>query len=737
MMAQLRTRQRWLTPTRWLLGCVVLFGMSSATALAALPAEIPARPSTVGTLIPVPLPIAGNVDNRIKGMIQRAVSRLERQDARPVIVLEFSPPVGESQGSDFTRAVALATFLISPQLASVKTVAYVPRTVKGHAVLVAMACDEIVMTAEAELGEAGLDEPAEQPISPVVRSGYRQIADRRRTIPVPLALGMLDKRLEVLKVETDIGIEYLLRDDLAALAERRTIESEAVLSPAGELARLSGREGRDLGFVKYLAADRNALARELGLPADALREDPSLGGAWRPIRVKLEGKVNPASASQLRSLIDTQLRTEDVNFVLLEIDSAGGSLSDSMVLANYLAGLDRGRVRTVAYVPKQARGDASLVALACDHLVMRPEAILGGLEKDGLAEDEIAAARESIRESLAPLKSRSWSTVAALTDPSLAVFRFEHQRTGQVAYFSDQERDEQPEPERWTRGAEITQPEVALELDGAKAKQFGLAWETVEQFAELRQLYGLKQDPRLVEVGWAEFLIRALARPEIAMLLLVLGGVAIYAELQMPGIGIGGFVACVCFMLFFWSKALYGTAGWLEVMLFLGGFCFLLLEIFILPGFGIFGLGGGMMIVASLILASQTFILPHNATQLGELRNSLIVVGAAGVGIIALGMVMRHYLPHAPLFNRILLQPPTPEDRSAQADDGQHDDWSHLLGKTGVTSTQLTPGGKARFGSELVNVLTGGEVIPPDTTVVVVQARGNRVIVQTNEPESA
>ena len=70
--------------------------------------------------------------------------------------------------------------------------------------------------------------------------------------------------------------------------------------------------------------------------------------------------------------------------------------------------------------------------------------------------------------------------------------------------------------------------------------------------------------------------------------------------------GIGGFVSAVAFMLFFWSKFLHGTAGWLEVLLFLGGVCFLLLEVLVLPGFGIFGLGGGAMILASLVLASQT-----------------------------------------------------------------------------------------------------------------------------------
>ncbi|MFQ5422177.1 MAG: hypothetical protein ACE5EY_17660, partial [Anaerolineae bacterium] len=96
----------------------------------------------------------------------------------------------------------------------------------------------------------------------------------------------------------------------------------------------------------------------------------------------------------------------------------------------------------------------------------------------------------------------------------------------------------------------------------------------------------------------------------------------LYIELQAPGIGIGGFVASVAFLLFFWSKYLDGTSTWLEVVLFMGGIASLLLELFVLPGFGVFGLGGGLMVIVSLVLASQTFVVPKTDVQLGQLRNS-------------------------------------------------------------------------------------------------------------------
>ena len=46
-------------------------------------------------------------------------------------------------------------------MADVKTVAWIPRTIRGHGVLAAIAGEEIVMAEDADIGEAGVDEPDE------------------------------------------------------------------------------------------------------------------------------------------------------------------------------------------------------------------------------------------------------------------------------------------------------------------------------------------------------------------------------------------------------------------------------------------------------------------------------------------------------------------------------------------------------------------------------------------------
>jgi membrane-bound serine protease (ClpP class) len=216
----------------------------------------------------------------------------------------------------------------------------------------------------------------------------------------------------------------------------------------------------------------------------------------------------------------------------------------------------------------------------------------------------------------------------------------------------------------------------------------------------------------------------------MAVLLLVIGFVGLYLEIHSPGVGVGAFIALVCFVVFFWSRYLGGTAGWLEVLLFMAGVSCILLEIFVIPGFGIFGLGGGAMVLASIILASQTFVIPHDEYQFAQLRNSLLVIAGTGIGILAAGYSLQKWLPHTPYANRMILAPPAEEEAEVIHQREMLLNLTGLLGQHGVTTTPLFPGGKARIGDDVVDVLSDGEVIERGKTVEVVEVRGNKVVVR-------
>jgi membrane-bound ClpP family serine protease len=360
---------------------------------------------------------------------------------------------------------------------------------------------------------------------------------------------------------------------------------------------------------------------------------------------------------------------------------------------------------------------------------MQPEAEIGGKGPVNADRRMLDAALESIRASLAPESGRSWSVIAAMIDPTVELFSFQNTQTGDVRYFSPEEAAQQPNAADWKRGARIKAAGEPLRLDSKRAQELGIATHVVDSFDEMKQVYGFERDPRVAEPNWALELVEALASPGLAFVLLVIGFVGIYVELHTPGVGAGAFVAALAFMLFFWSNFLHGTAGWLEVLLFIGGVLFLLIELLVLPGFGVFGLGGGLMILASLVLASQTFVLPQSDSELKELRHSLTIVAAATLCLVVAAVTLRQYLPRAPGLRTLLLNPPAEEDlidldhREALAD------YSHLVGQQGVATTNLMPAGKAEFDGQLVDVISEGLPVERGQTVIVTKTRGSRVMV--------
>lgn len=699
------------------------------------------RPDAVepAALVRVHLPLTGSADQALEATLKRTRDRLltvakkQKSADRPLLVLELWPRAGDAhlgEGSQFERAFSLARFLCSREMAGVKTVAFVPHSVRGHGALLALACEEIVMASDAMLGQAGIDQSEEGTIRQTVVAAYREIAEVRRTIPVALAVGMIDPQSEVLQVETEDGVDFVLGSELEQFSQGREIVAEKTLVPAGTMAEFDGREGRQFGFVKYLASNRKGVAEAFDVPAESLAEDESLDTQWRPVILEVRGEITPQLAGQLVSLLGTTLEATHANWIGVRIDSSGGDLEAAVRLATALAELDANSVRTVAYVPAQASGGAALVALACDQLVMHPTARMSA-RKSGVGPGELEAAKLSLRESLAPRTERSWSLLAAMIDPGLELFEYHNKTTGDSRIMSVEEAADLSDAAAWQQRRPIQAANEPLEFSGERALELGLVWQSVESYDQLKGLYGLAEDPVVAQPNWALELIEALASPEFAVLLMMAGFAGIYIELRTPGLGVGGFVATVALVLFFWSKYLHGTAGWLEVLLFVTGVAFLLLEVFVLPGFGIFGLGGGAMVITSLVLASLTFVAPHSTGDMEELARSMGTVALAGVGVVAIVVASSRFLPQVPVFRKMVLAPPPPEERAYMEKHESMADYSELIGSRGVATTHLRPAGKAEIEHRLLDVIAEGEPLEQGTPIVVVDAHGNRVVVRS------
>lgn len=698
-----------------------------------------------GFLIQVPLPITQEVDTQVRRMIGRVLDRLPQAATskdRPVLVLEFDTANGASgEASQLERCLALARYLTGPELRKVRTVAYIPahRGIRssddekptsrlvGHAVLIAIACEELIMHDDAVIGAAGIDESQ---IDGLLEVAYLTIAEQRLTLPPPFVMGLLDKQRSLVRVTTNDGVLYLSEQELSDLARQGevTIVGEDTISERGSLPEFTSEEMLGMQLIDHRVSNRLELARRINVKEEALQGDPSLGEEWRPVMIKFTGPIQQQDVNWAVTAIQRAVDMEGRNLIVVELDSTGGSVGDAMRVAQQLASFDETKVRSIAYVPKRVRGGAAMIALACDHLVMHADATIGGPADPEILPEEVEELRATL-EALADERGRDWSVFASVLDPTLTLYRYRNIRTGQVRLMLEDEREELEDPEQWAAQGEVDTREG---ITGITAEQFLIAKYLAANFAEVKAFYQLSEEPELLEPTlahrWVEDLGRQLASPWIAGWLLFGAMFFLSTELSQPGVSVPGFLSAVCFFLFFWSQYCDGNVQLFEILLLVVGSLFIVLEIFVLPGFGVFGVGGILMIIASLFLAMQSFVIPTSSSDVRQLPGSVAVVVAGFAGVFVAMALIRRLLPHVPVFNRMILAPPEPE--APMAPSGQATgSYSELLDEVGTTVTSLSPAGKIRIGKRLVDVVTDGRFIEKDEPIVVTEVHGNRILV--------
>jgi membrane-bound ClpP family serine protease len=184
-------------------------------------------------------------------------------------------------------------------------------------------------------------------------------------------------------------------------------------------------------------------------------------------------------------------------------------------------------------------------------------------------------------------------------------------------------------------------------------------------------------------------------------------------------------------VLFFWAHLQVGDGQitWLAILLFLLGVVLIGIEIFVLPGFGVCGISGIVLMIGSLGLVAYGD-WPANSTQWGELSKKLAPFGASLMGAVVLALLLGRYLPSIPFANRLLLKPQYDEEGDQDLAAETTSPYASLLGAIGVASTPLRPAGKVQFGDQFIDVVAEGRYITPGTRVQVIEIEGNRIVVK-------
>ena len=444
-----------------------------------------------------------------------------------------------------------------------------------------------------------------------------------------------------------------------------------------------------------------------------------------------------SEASFLRKL--ARAEKLGAKLLIVEIDSPGGLIDSSLNLAHALREITW--AKTVAYVPRQALSGAAIMALGCNEIIMAETAHIGDAGPIFMGDDFLFRhAPEKIRSDLASkVRSLSQSTkrppaiAEAMVDMDSEVFKVTHADTGEVTYMSDAELRALDDPTEWRKGPllEPSKKGRFLELDGGLAFEVGLADENLKSRAAVAERFGVRgEDLIVMESTWVDTLVTILNLWPVTIVLVIAGLIALYLELAAPGIGIGGLTAGLCFALFFWSRFLGGTGGWLEVVLFVAGVVFLVVELFVIPGFGLAGLSGILLIVASCIMAGQRWGTADGLST-SELVNSMFYLTTSGIVSMIGMMVITKYFGGFALFRKLAIEPSDPPVAVAAPDDLTTDETPlPKLGEEGIAESALRPAGRVVFGDLSQDVVTEGTFIQKGARVRVVKLAGKHITVR-------
>ena len=266
------------------------------------------------------------------------------------------------------------------------------------------------------------------------------------------------------------------------------------------------------------------------------------------------------------------------------------------------------------------------------------------------------------------------------------------------------------------------------------AVEVGLADSVQPTLDDLLTAAGLDQaERRQAETTWAEELSRFLTDPAVSGILMSLGMLGLLVELYSPGIGLPGIVGAGCLSAFFGGHLLADLAGMEEILLLTLGLLAIGLEVFLIPGFGIAGVLGIVMVAGALALSLVGMPLSVS-WELGYLTTAIqTVLVSIAATIVAMGLLIR-FLPRRAMPSWLVLRTelgtgvaaPPP----AEADFQTGPDRAGLVGEEGVAETDLRLSGKGRFGPRIIDVVSRHAYLRQGARIRVTEVEGARVVVE-------
>jgi len=450
----------------------------------------------------------------------------------------------------------------------------------------------------------------------------------------------------------------------------------------------------------------------------------------------------------------TEKAVEDgADYLIYEISTYGGTLKAADNISKYLIHNAAEKAHTIAYVKTEAISAGAFISVSCQDIIMRENTTIGdcapitmGGKLEGVEREKAESFTRAGFDRAAQANGYPQELLRAMVSMDITVYKVKNLETGNHEFFESTHLPDDVNLYAIKNKELIVPDNRILTLTAADAEKYNISSATVEdiegalQFISQRDNVQFTGLPKVLEPSWSEQMVRWINSPAVMGVLVMLAFLGVYIELSSPGLGLPGLLALVCVVIIIGSKYLVDLANWIEIAVFFLGIFLLLVEFFVIPGFGVAGFSGILCIIAGIfgmMLKNRPdeLPIPANPFDWWILQNSLLGFGIGLFGFIILAWLFLKNITKISFFNGLSLAPPSADTASPQQQQSMSippgsESGNLTVGMQGKAVVHLHPTGKAQFGDAFVDVVAQGEFIDKGATVEIAEIRGNRVVVK-------
>jgi membrane-bound serine protease (ClpP class) len=407
----------------------------------------------------------------------------------------------------------------------------------------------------------------------------------------------------------------------------------------------------------------------------------------------IEGDIDLGLAPYISRVV-SDAEKDKAGAIIFKINTFGGRVDAATQIKDAIIGTD---LLTIAFINNRAISAGALIALSCKKIVMVRGSSIGAAtvvdQTGGKVGEKYQSYMRSEMRSTAERNGRRVDIAEGMVDERIVI-------PGLV---------------------DSTQ---LVTLTSEEALKYEIADTLLDHIEEVFAYFDLQDAEKIyLKSNWAEDVVRFLNNPIMSSILIMIGIFGLIAEVKSPGWGVPGTTGLIALALFFGSSYILQLASIIEILMFVVGLGLILVEVFVIPGFGIAGISGIVLIIASLFfsLVSQDPFLDWD-----DVSNAIIQLSVAFLAALVLIFLVARYLPKSNIFKKFILS----EEEKAEAGYTSRSNLSDLLGAEGVALTTLRPAGTAEINGKRVDVVTDSEYIAHGKPIVVTAVEGMRVVVK-------